>query len=514
MKKNKIIVIFSSHHSEEDNNKFIEHINKTIGVPRETYCYPNFNQYSLSQVYNQAINNHAKDDAITVFCHNDILFDTKDWGKKLLLHFNNPNNDYQIIGLAGSVEVPQHGCWYLKPDGSGLNMNSMIGVVNHDNGIRKWASQYSGEFKGVEPVVTVDGVFMAVDTSEIEHNFDTNYGMWHYYDMSFCIPNYLDGCNIGVITDIRITHKSIGATDQEWENNRLKFVNEYVGELPILHESLMIEVPDVDPLPNPQPRVNVIIPTKNNISYLTDCIKSFEDISRYENYKIIIADTGSDKVVLAETKFLIKKSTIDIQLVEYDYYSFSKINNDVVNNHVEDDCELILFCNDDIKLMNDALTLCASKFSSKNNIGTAGIRLHYSDDTIQHAGIYCLRDSNDNLRLSHVGLRTKNKYSGIDYKAIGNTGAFLMITKELFNEIGGFNEIYTECFEDVELNFQALINGYKNITIYDAVAYHYESVSRSKSSVKQNNERVDLVEKLIPFYENNKSELNKYIKQA
>ena len=89
-----------------------------------------------------------------------------------------------------------------------------------------------------------------------------------------------------------------------------------------------------------------------------------------------------------------------------------------------------------------------------------------------------------------------------------------MITKELFNEIGGFNEIYTECFEDVELNFQALINGYKNITIYDAVAYHYESVSRSKSSVKQNNERVDLVEKLIPFYENNKSELNKYIKQA
>jgi len=232
MKKTKIIVVFSSHHTEEENNKFINHINKTIGVPRETYCYPNFNEYSLSQVYNQAIDNHAKDDAIMVFCHNDITFDNRDWGKKLLLHFNNPNNDYQIIGLAGSKEVPEHGCWYLKPDGSGLNMESMVGIVNHDNGIRKWASEYSGEFKGVEPVVSVDGVFMAVDTSEIEHKFDTNYGMWHYYDMSFCFPNYLDGCNIGVITDIRITHKSIGMTDQDWENNRIKFSNEYKDELP------------------------------------------------------------------------------------------------------------------------------------------------------------------------------------------------------------------------------------------------------------------------------------------
>ena len=241
MKKTKVIVIFSSHLSEKENNEFIEHVNKTIGVPRETYCYPNFNEFSLSQVYNKAIDNHHKDNAIMVFCHNDIEFKTKDWGKKLLRHFNNPANDYQIIGVAGSKEIPEHGCWYLKADGSGLNMERMYGKVIHDNGVREYESKYSDDINGVEPVVTIDGLFMAVDTSDIEHRFDENYGMWHYYDMGFCFPNYLDGCNVGVITDIRVKHKSVGITDEEWEKNRVKFANEYENELPIFYSEPLDE---------------------------------------------------------------------------------------------------------------------------------------------------------------------------------------------------------------------------------------------------------------------------------
>lgn len=236
MKKTKIIVVFSSHKDEEYNNNFIQHINDTIGVPRETYCYPNFNEYSLSEVYNNAIKNHAKEDAIMVFCHNDIEFETKDWGKKLLLHFNNKQNQYQIIGVAGVEEIHEHGCWWLEKDGKTMNMSKMIGIVNHDNGIRKWASEYSAKFKGVRPTVLIDGLFMAVDTSDIEHQFDEKYKGFHFYDVAFCIPNYLDGCNIGVITDIRITHKSIGQTDQNWELSRQQFADEYNHELPIIVE--------------------------------------------------------------------------------------------------------------------------------------------------------------------------------------------------------------------------------------------------------------------------------------
>lgn len=238
MRKNKIIVIFSSHGNELENNKFIEHISTTVGVSHETHCYPNFNQYSLSSVYNKAIKEHHKDNSIMVFVHNDVVFETKKWGEKILRHFNNPSNDYQILGVAGSVEIPKHGCWYLKPDNSGLNMTSMRGIINHDNGVSKWTSEYSKSLKGVDPVVTVDGVLMAVDTTEIINNFDEDYGMWHYYDMGFCVPNYLDGCNIGVVYDVRITHKSIGITDEDWQRNRDKFADKNKNDLPLYYRPI------------------------------------------------------------------------------------------------------------------------------------------------------------------------------------------------------------------------------------------------------------------------------------
>lgn len=238
MKKNKIVVITSSHLPEKDNAKFESHINQTIGVDYSFYVYPNFNQFSLTEVYNRAIDEHSSENSIMVFCHNDIEFETKNWGKILLRHFNNPNTDYQIIGVAGSKTLFEHGCWWLTQDKKSMNMSAMVGLVNHDNGLRKWTSQYSSPHIGVKPVLLVDGLFMAVDASSdgIESNFIEDYKGFHYYDVSFCLENYLRGCNIGVITDIRITHKSIGQTNEQWELNRQQFAEAYKEDLPIYLE--------------------------------------------------------------------------------------------------------------------------------------------------------------------------------------------------------------------------------------------------------------------------------------
>ena len=88
MKKTNIVVVFSSHLSEDENEKFIKHVSSTIGVKHKVVCYPNFNQFSLPQVYNTAIREHNAEDAIMVFCHNDITIKTRDWGRILLHKFN------------------------------------------------------------------------------------------------------------------------------------------------------------------------------------------------------------------------------------------------------------------------------------------------------------------------------------------------------------------------------------------------------------------------------------------
>jgi len=228
MKKDNIVVVFSSHLSDEANQKFIKHISDTIGVKHTVVCYPNFNQYSLPEVYNKAIREHNNPDAIFVFCHNDITIRTRTWGRLLLHKFNSSN--FQIIGLAGTTFLADNGVWWQ-------DRTKMYGVVEHTDGYKTWVSEYAIPRPGfTKPVILVDGVFMAVDCNAIEHQWDEEFKGFHMYDLSFCVPNYLDGCNIGVTTDIRILHQSVGMVNQQWDDNRKQFVEKYKEELPIVYE--------------------------------------------------------------------------------------------------------------------------------------------------------------------------------------------------------------------------------------------------------------------------------------
>ena len=224
--KNNIVVIFSSHRSEEQNQDFINHVKATIGVKHKTVCYPNFNQFSLPQVYNQAIKEQAEKDCVFVMCHNDIWFKTINWGKILLAKYN--NSDYGIIGIAGSTFVPDTGRWWD-------DRSKMYGIVGHKNAVKEWVSEFSNEIRGIQPVVMIDGLFMSLDPDKIVKPFNENYEKFHFYDMPFCIDNYLEGVDVGVISQIRVLHESVGEVDAEWEANRLKFIEEY--NLPIRHVS-------------------------------------------------------------------------------------------------------------------------------------------------------------------------------------------------------------------------------------------------------------------------------------
>jgi len=486
--KNNIVVVFSSHRSEEFNQDFINHIKATIGARHKTICYPNFNQFSLPEVYNQAIDEHSEKDCVFVMCHNDIVFKTPKWGKQLLGKFN--NTGFDIIGVAGSTYLPVSGTWWE-------DRSKMVGIVQHTNGLSTWDSEYSPEIFGVKEVVLIDGLFMAFDPDTIIHKFDESFKGFHFYDLSFCIPNYLDGCNIGVTTSIRILHNSIGQTTPEWETNKIQLVKLYADELP-----LVVEPPFNDFLPpETQPKVTVVIPTKNNLKYIENNLYSWRNVVAYDNYEIIIADTGSSEDVIKAYDGLLSDK---VRLVRYDYYNFGKINNDVVKNHVSADTELLLFCNDDIILLNDALSRVVDIYNeNKEKVGTIGIRLHYGDASIQHNGITLVRDG-DAIKLSHRDIRkTENYQTKVNYNSQGNTGGFMLIKKELFLSFDGFNENYIECLEDVELNLKCKHQGLKNITVSDAVAFHYESISRNKIAGGDKRFMVDF-ERLRVFIEKNK----------
>jgi GT2 family glycosyltransferase len=85
----------------------------------------------------------------------------------------------------------------------------------------------------------------------------------------------------------------------------------------------------------------------------------------------------------------------------------------------------------------------------------------------------------------------------------------MMIRKFTFDKCGGFNENYTTCFEDVELNMKCLIMGLDNYCDSSLVAYHYESQTR-KNAGRNEGEKNDYIKILLPFINKNiKSLVNK-----
>ena len=179
---------------------------------------------SLSEVYNEIIDESEHN--IIVLCHDDIEFDTNKWGDKLLKNFSK-NPEYGILGMAGSKYLDSSAQWWKVPQ-------TMYGIVNHKNNGKKWESTYSKSLgDSIEEVVLVDGLFISFDKTKIKHKFDESIKGFHFYDLGFSIPNYLDEVNIGVMYNIRLTHLSIGQTNQQWENNRYLFSQRYRNDLPL-----------------------------------------------------------------------------------------------------------------------------------------------------------------------------------------------------------------------------------------------------------------------------------------
>lgn len=467
-------------------SSFEEHVKKTSGIKDlEVIFYENPNGISLTEIYNKGLSESNND--IVVFCHDDILFHKNKWGVKLLNDFR--NSDYGILGVAGSTYMAPNGRWWE-------DQTKMVGIVKHSSEGKTWTSKYSSKFEVPIETCVVDGVFFACDKRKIKNTFDENFKGFHFYDIDFSFGNHINGVKVGVTFSVDITHKSIGMTNEEWEKNRIQFTKKYTfipGTnnpcLPVkLNSKILYKNNDFKF--KETPKVEVIIPNINNFKLLSGCINSFITKSKYPNIKITVADTGSDENNMEKITNYCESN--NIKLVKYDYYHFEKINNDVVKNHLDEDTELLLFCNNDIQLINDCVSEMVNIYiKNKKNCGTIGARLYFADNTIQHGGIDLLGTVNNNnqfgLRISHKGFMSEYNYPITNIVGtLGNTAALQMISKKLFIKLNYFPEYYVDSLSDVEFNLKCTLYNKKNCFAHNAVAYHFESQTRDvKGQIKQ-----------------------------
>lgn len=233
-------------------------------------------------------------------------------------------------------------------------------------------------------------------------------------------------------------------------------------------------------LPDKLPLVSLIIPTRNSLSLIQQCVQSIIDKTTYQNYEILIVDNGSDKQeVLDYFDTLAQKSKINIYR-DNRPFNYSQLMNAAVKMA---NGEIIGLLNNDVEVITpDWLTEMVSH-AIRKDIGAVGAKLWYPNDTLQHGGVILGMGEHGCAGHGHYKFyKSDHGYFGrmsliSEYSAV--SAACLVIEKSIYNEVGGFNEEDLQvAFNDVDFCLKVKKAGYRNIWTPYAELYHYESASR------------------------------------
>jgi ADP-heptose:LPS heptosyltransferase/GT2 family glycosyltransferase/predicted SAM-dependent methyltransferase len=235
-----------------------------------------------------------------------------------------------------------------------------------------------------------------------------------------------------------------------------------------------------------QPLVSVLIPTKGNLQYLRPCLESITAKSTYPNYEIIIIDNNS--ALPDETKEYYKSLPHKI-IRWYKPFNWSRINNFAAREAAGD---YLLFLNDDTKVIAPDWIEALLEHAQRREVAVVGAKLLYTDGTVQHAGVF-LVDHGGGTRHAFRHLQSDNPgYLGlasVQRNCSAVTGACLMIRREVFEELGGFNEVLGIASNDADFCLRTLQKGYLVVYTPYALLYHQEKVTRKDMSEKDDHRR-------------------------
>ena len=220
-------------------------------------------------------------------------------------------------------------------------------------------------------------------------------------------------------------------------------------------------------------KISVIIPTRDKLPVLRACLNSIAGKTSYRNYEILIVNNNSRE---AETLQYLESAPHRV-LQFSEEFNFSRINNFAVR-HASG--KYLLFLNNDTEVISPEWMTSMLEWAQQPEIGAVGAKLIYPNQTIQHVGVVLglggvaghplTGEPKDTARYFGVGQMTRN------WAAV--TAACMMVRREAFEAIGGFDEELKVAFNDVDLCLQLLRRGLHNLVTPYAQLYHRESASR------------------------------------
>lgn len=242
------------------------------------------------------------------------------------------------------------------------------------------------------------------------------------------------------------------------------------------------------PLPEPLPKVCLVVPTRDKVGLLRTCVDSILAKTSYTSYEVVIVDNQSIDPLTFD--YLSEVSRDDrVRVLRYDApFNYSAINNWAVR---QCDGEVVGLINNDIEVISPDWLEEMVSHALRPDVGAVGAMLYYPHDTIQHAGVVL----GVHGVAAHLYAGMPRGYPGhggrarVAQQLSAVTGACLLVRREAFDRVGGLDESLQVAFNDIDFCLRLREAGYRNIWTPFAELYHHESASRGSEDTEEKKRR-------------------------
>lgn len=259
------------------------------------------------------------------------------------------------------------------------------------------------------------------------------------------------------------------------------------------------------------PTVSIIMPFRDQAALTVSCLASLDEDPGYPIGEVVLVDNGSIDPETWELRRRLESRPATRVLEDPGPFNWAAINNAAAATCSSD---MLLFLNNDIKATTGGWLKALVEQGERSEVGAVGARLVYPDGKLQHAGVVIgLGGIASHL---FIGMpKDKHGYFHWDqvvreYSAV--TAACMLVRREVFEELGGFDESFVVGFNDVDFCIRLERAGYRIVYTPHAELTHYESISRGQSGFYRDYQRFlrrwsDVLRKEDPHYNPNLSRL-------
>ncbi len=220
---------------------------------------------------------------------------------------------------------------------------------------------------------------------------------------------------------------------------------------------------------------SIIIPIFNRAELTEQCLTQLAKVTDSVRYEVIIVDNGSTD----STEKILSSLAGDIQIIRNTQnLGFAKACNQGARaargKH-------LVFLNNDTIPKRDWLKPLIQELESHADVAVVGSKLLYQDNTVQHAGVAISRVFRTPY---HFFLGVPESFPAVntrrEFQAV--TAACMLVRKETFEDVGGFDEGFVNGFEDIDMCLRIRELGKKVIYQPQSCLYHLESQSPGRKT--------------------------------